>query len=605
MNPFNTTAVRLGASVAVVLLALLAFGQCLRASFVYDDVPTLLTNPAVRGSDVSIARIFTDASTHTSAAYAQTYRPLRTIWFRFLFRVFGEAPAAYHLLSLFLHAAVAALGGWYALRWVRPATAFTLAALFSVHPLTSEVILSVKSQDDLLSAGFVLLGLIVYYSNRLGPNPKAWLCALLYAAAILAKESALVLPLLFLAHTHFSARSAAPAKKPLALFAVLAVCAGLYLLLRAHALAVAHSGLVTAAQAHWPFWTSFANIPRYWLLLIMPWHLTVDYSWLRVLTPFDWQLWVSAAFQAAVIAALWRTRSSRLAFGISWFYIAMLPSLNLLPGSVIFAERFAYLPMWGLLLLAAVGIEKLSRHQTAKLIYGGMAVVIAALVARSMMRTSDWRNNVSLFRSALHVHSDSPLMRQFLATELRQANLPDEAAEVLDSGPASLPASPLEQRNLRDRAFLLLQKENYTEARPLLELAAKSPFASATDWLNFGTALLNTGDAAGASDAFGKVLAIEPGNAKAHRMLGRSSMESGNTTAALENFLASIKSDPAGAAAWYSVVKLHTLEGRTSEALETLSDAHTRGVSLKAIAALDFEDWTTCPAGLKSELLRQ
>lgn len=137
--------------VLLVALVLLAFGRTLQNGFAFDDFPFLVDNPFVRAPQ-RLADVFLDARTHTAAGHALTYRPLRTLLFAAEFRLFGERAELYHAVNLVLHAGVVLVVWRLARRLLMARFALLVAATLACHPLLSEVVASIKAQDDLVAA---------------------------------------------------------------------------------------------------------------------------------------------------------------------------------------------------------------------------------------------------------------------------------------------------------------------------------------------------------------------------------------------------------------------------------------------------------------------
>ena len=153
---------------------------------------------------------------------ASFYRPLFILWLRINFILSAESPWGWHLLSITKHVAVTALLGLLALRLLRDRVAALVAAtLFALHPAQTESVAWVTVPDPLMSMG--VLGAVLLYlkwivgrpssqaherksrkatRTKKATQPRAvWIIAsaAAYFAALLAKETAIVLPALIFA----------------------------------------------------------------------------------------------------------------------------------------------------------------------------------------------------------------------------------------------------------------------------------------------------------------------------------------------------------------------------------------------------------------------
>jgi hypothetical protein len=187
------------------LAALLVCLPALRGGFVIDDAYLVVNNSSIRslgevpgffvkpwGGGVGPAGHVT-----VNAAY---YRPLTSSLYAVEYAVFGPWAAGWHLVSILMDAAAAALTALLAMRTLGKAGAALLAGLiFAVHPVHTEAIAAICYQTTLLAG---LLGLAALWALGHmfdgGENDRRWvaLAACSSGLAGLAKEEAVVVPLL-------------------------------------------------------------------------------------------------------------------------------------------------------------------------------------------------------------------------------------------------------------------------------------------------------------------------------------------------------------------------------------------------------------------------
>lgn len=141
------------------------------------------------------------------------YRPL-FVWSLIIdYQLGGTDPFIYHLSSLVIHLiAVQLLYRLLLLLQAAPGTAFVIALLFSVHPALAHAVAWVPGRNDSLLCLFTLLSLIYLIKDGKQPRPgNLALHLLFFLCALFTKETALVLPALYLLlslrHRRFSRRS--------------------------------------------------------------------------------------------------------------------------------------------------------------------------------------------------------------------------------------------------------------------------------------------------------------------------------------------------------------------------------------------------------------
>ena len=312
----------------------------------------------------------------------------------------GERPAGYHAVNLLLHAmnvlllyALArrvtadvegpAKAGHYVRTnastdartdvvsgFSRTSVPFLAAAMWAVHPLTTEAVTNIVGRADLLAAFGTLGALLAYVRSRdaRGMARVAWLGALATGVmiAIGSKESGVVI---VAAIALYELTWWRPRKSAGALAAALVVAAiplAIYFSQRAAVLGSAPAAEFPFADnpiAGAGFWqgrlTAIEVIGRYLWLAIWPARLSADYSYGQIplaRTSADWLIVLAVVAVAGMSVAIAR-RSRAVGFFAAFAFLTLLPASNLLVISgTIMAERLMYLPLAGLAVLAAMAL---------------------------------------------------------------------------------------------------------------------------------------------------------------------------------------------------------------------------------------------------------
>lgn len=370
----------------------------LRLGFALDDLPLVRDDPRV-ASPGSIPKIFAQPYWNLAEERAGLYRPVTTSSFVINRALTGTAPWGFHAVNVLLHAGACVLL-WRVVRGTatRYGTALWAALLFAALPVHVEAVANVVGRAEILAAVFVLAAWLAHRRGRLP------LAALLWLAAVLSKESAILAPALYLLDDRLSDRPVRPSLVPYG--AALAVA------LAARALAL--GGLVGAENAVFldnP--AAFAGVgPRVatglWTLakqvglLLWPCTLVSDYSYDALPVVSSWsdpRLWVGVALVAAwgvgLVVAI-RRRSRPWAIALAAWGLLSLPASNLLIATgTIFSERAAYLPSLGACLIAGHLVAGAGRGRVAP------AAALAALLtlacgARAFVRIPAWGDNATL-----------------------------------------------------------------------------------------------------------------------------------------------------------------------------------------------------------------
>jgi tetratricopeptide (TPR) repeat protein len=144
--------------------------------------------------------------------------------------------------------------------------------------------------------------------------------------------------------------------------------------------------------------------------MVWPAKMAFFYPWREVISPG--QVIFSVSLIAVMTAfVLWRARRwPYLPVGWLWYILTLAPVIGIVQvGYQAMADRYAYVPLIGIFIMAAWGIPDLisrfSRHYGIFVFLS--AGVIAALVVLSCFHVSHWQNSEKVFRHALHVTRDN------------------------------------------------------------------------------------------------------------------------------------------------------------------------------------------------------
>ncbi|XP_041973422.1 protein O-mannosyl-transferase TMTC1-like [Aricia agestis] len=126
----------------VAAVGALTYSNSLRGEFVHDDIPAVVTNRDVTGTNPLRMMLYNDfwGTPMADATSHKSYRPLTTLSFRLNYSLCGLSAWWWHAVNVCLHAACCALvarAGAVVARLQRPFAALA-ALLFAVHPIHTE-----------------------------------------------------------------------------------------------------------------------------------------------------------------------------------------------------------------------------------------------------------------------------------------------------------------------------------------------------------------------------------------------------------------------------------------------------------------------------------
>jgi len=404
---------------AVALIALAASITSLRNGFAYDDIPIIATNAKVHSLS-SWWTLF--ESSYWPPMYGESlYRPLSVLVYALEWKLGNGSPMVFHAVSIALFVLLS-LAVLMLLREVLDERgALVGSALFAAHPIHTEAVANVVGQAELLAALGVVSAITLYIRARRrgGPNVRQALgIGALYAGASLAKEHALLLPLLIgtveLLVYRDKNRDTSQRERVGWLLGFLALVGASVVAAR-----IAVLGSLVGEQSPVEMdlssriWTMFRVIPEWARLLTWPAHLSADYGPQQieiVSGPGPWSLIGVALIGAVIVAFVGSLSRDRvLSLALAWVAITFLPVSNLVSG-VVLQERTMMLPSVGAVLVFGVVFQWLW-HQAAKaearrVLAGAVGVLALLGVWRSQRRNPVWRDNLTLFTQTVQ---DAPL----------------------------------------------------------------------------------------------------------------------------------------------------------------------------------------------------
>ena len=573
------------------LAAIALYARTLGAAFVWDDWDLIARNAALQGPDW--ARALTQDFWQPTGGGTGMWRPLVTLSYRIDGLWTGWQPWGFHAVNVGLHALSCALLARLALRRGLPAWAACAAGLvYATAPALTEPVAWIAGRTD----GFVVLGslLALLAAARWRTTRTRRELAVLVvgvALALLAKETALVLPLLLAADSldercegdGRAASSAAAARRGwstmLPALASLGVVAIWWLAHRAFVPPSAHAAEPGAAAG-------MAALVWAHLEWLSPWaaHSPLLALWQPPATATAVAAWLGLAAVLGASALAWRARRPVLLL-VALVFAPLLPvaAATLVETGTRFAERALALPVAGLALALATlaaGAPGRARWPAKVLLLGWVlwqTVVTVPLV-------DVWRDDEARIRRVVHVRPTDPDALLGLADLLSSLGRPDEAAnliaraEVLSPGghdallarasaefragrlPQALIAA--EQALARDRGSLAA---GVIRVRTLARLARTAEAVADGEALcaNFPAEPAATGALGAARFASGDAAGAKPllADASAHLLddsglawdLGRAAIATGDIATARAAFERAVRAAPEFYEAWLGV----------------------------------------------------
>ncbi len=397
-----TPAVVWYAAAFVSLAALLwAYSPTMHAAFLFDD---------------SKQQFATSSASEPLSSWIGPVRPLLMFTYFVNTRISLQDTWSYHFFNIVIHILAGILVFLVIRRLMEwagaeessrtPFAAFG-AFLFLLHPLQTESVAYISGRSESLCGMFSAACLAAFLYRRSAAISWAGVAAVvaLFGAAVLTKEQAVVLPVLFVL-TDIWWNPDSPLRSVLAnwkLYVVLAAgaAAGVALFWRL-ILGVGTAGSAGFAMKDFTWYqylfTQFRVIYAYLFNFVLPVRLNVDWDFPISRSLFDHGAIFGLAGLLALAALAWRYRRSfpLAGYGYFMFLVLLAPTSSILPIKDPIADRRMYLPMLGLVLVA---IDLLRRVKVEpKVLATGAAIVILAATVATHARAEVWSDPVLLWQ---------------------------------------------------------------------------------------------------------------------------------------------------------------------------------------------------------------
>jgi protein O-mannosyl-transferase len=581
---------RLNVLVPVVILSatFISYAGTLALGFVFDDHVLIVTNDSIRSwrylPAYFTSHIWSFRYPHLLANY---YRPLFLVWLRLNDMLFGLHPWGWHLTSVLAHLGVTYLVYRLCLRLTRDVwVAGTAGLLFGLHPVHAEAVADITSIQEPLSTLFILGALLAFCRSQESCSAR-WLSGslLMSAAALLSKESGMVVPILIGAYAwtwgevdggeaaaqnlavRFLHRFRAAAVASLPFWAVIVA----YVPLRIHALkGFAH--VVTPLSLAQVVFTIPSVLQFYLRLLVWPLGLSCYYDTPYVAGP-AWHAFVQpmllvvALFIALVGWWRWsasqgdREESNTILFAATLMVTTIIPVLNFrfLPEGEVAHDRYVYLPSVGFCILVALALRRVlvtalrARPGVASTSFAPAkpAVIVTLICAGGLgfataRQTLFWSDDLTLNFRAHQIAPHNVFATTSLAAALAQKGMDGPASALYQQALAIQPSFWRANVNL---GYLYYAHGNYAEAARCFSRATAADPTDGDQFLYLGMSFLRIGRISEAETAIRTALLVRPLGKNYHLGLAMVLMQEGKYPEAKRELQAELEPDPQNAQA--------------------------------------------------------
>ena len=449
----------------ILIATFLAFIPALKAGFVnWDDGEYVLDNLLIRD--------FSKINLILTTPVQGNYHPLTMISLALNYSISGTEAWSYHLLNLLLHLVNCFLVFRLVLMLSKKniVIAFTTAILFGIHPMHVESVAWVAERKDVLYGLFFLAGLIFYtkYADT-GSKKQYGFALFFFMLSLLSKPAAVIFPFVLfcvdlLRNRKLSFRTIAE-KIPYFIFSLIIGVITISAQKDAEATGLEVFSLGTK------FLFGFYGILMYFVKMILPVNLSPFYPLPTMNESLNFAYYLAPLFFAALIVLfIYSLQKIRpLAFGILFYLVNLLLVLQVFSvGSAIMADRYTYIPYFGLFYCIGWLIDRYTKSKLSKanFILIPLTFLLGILTYR---QASVWKDGASLWDHAIKTNPSSKAYTNRAALLKKEKNI----SLALDYYNKAIRLNTADNEAFTNRAIFILTRINLilltrTIEKPLL-----------------------------------------------------------------------------------------------------------------------------------------
>jgi tetratricopeptide (TPR) repeat protein len=526
---------------ALIVVVTLVYANHFNNSFHFDDDHTIITNLNIRQLG-NIPTFFKDGSTMSSLPSNQDYRPGLTTLNAIDFYLSGNKvppqPFAFHV-SIFISYLLLGTLLFFFLRTILdislPGAINKWIALFAtgwfwLHTANADTINYIIARSDSFSTLSIILSFVVY--QRSPSARKYYLYLLPMIIGFFVKEPAIMfVPLLFFYKLLFEQTSdgavgfrAGSAGKVAGSVLVPFIIAAILYTFSRH---MAPKTWVMGGYDRWKYlFTQPFVIFHYFCNFFVPVNLVVDTDWTLVPSYTDDRVYAGLLFIIIMLAIAYRCSKNiqyrPVAFGIVWFFIALIPTSSVFPFAEVLNDHRAFFPYIGLFIACATIIRNLLVAHPAWLqgskktmVAMAMCLLLALHAYGTYQRNIVWHTEKSLWKEAtVKAPGNARAWMNYGNTQMSKGNF----AEAQKCFETALKLAPNYQYIYINLGILKsatgdASAENYF--RKAIELNSNNP----ESYVFYGDYLLKTGRTAEAKMVIEQGLTISPAHEKLNQLL--------------------------------------------------------------------------------------
>ncbi|MFD1292703.1 tetratricopeptide repeat protein [Lutibacter holmesii] len=534
------------ASLTLVTI-LFAYSNHFLNSFHFDDNHTIENNSAIQ--ELNIINFFKDATTFSSLPTNQSYRPLTTLENTIDYKLGnGLNPKVFHIHIFLTYLIVCALLLIFTKKLldkinfskVNQFWALLVTAFFGLLCVNTETVNYIIQRAEIVSALFVLAGLIAYLSNGFWRKKLAYL--IFPFIGFFSKEMAFVFaPLLLLYFLifeenvdllHFYRKN--EFKKCIKSFIKILPAFILTVIYYIFYSYMMPSTFSPGGNSQFNYLiTQPMVMVHYIVTYFIPYNLSADTDWVAYKSLFDYRaisgiILITLLFYIALKTSK-KKETKLFSFGILWFFISLLPTSSFIPFAEVLNDHRTFIPYIGLTIAFVFGTNYLAQKYLSKNIERKtiQSVIILAITLFLGLHTYGIRERNKVWKSELSLWKDVTIK------------------------------SPNNGRGLMNYGLALMGKGDYNGAITYFNKGLELNPNYASLYINLGIATKAIGNNIAAENYYKKAIQLTPTSHKTLFFYGKFLIDEGRLEEGEEFLLKSLNISPTYTKANFLLLELY------------------------------------------------
>jgi Tfp pilus assembly protein PilF len=452
-----------------VFVAILYFNS-LENQFTNWDDGMIYQNPQIRNLDwIGIKKIFT-------LEQGNTYQPIRMLSYAIDYEIWKLNPIGYHITNILFYI-LTCIMVFFTLRLLSTElrkeaspcshgrVAIFGALIFVAHPVHVEAVTWLAARKEVLQGFFFFLAFCFYLKGREEETSKKTvylsIVLLSFLLAVLSKNSAVVFPGVIILYelTKGKEKFARFLREHWVFMVAAVVVSGIFAFIMMKVMLEAggikqYKGDSFASNLLVCVYVFLQNIR----LLLFTINYSAAYSFLVNLPIFCLKnvILFLITFSLFAISVLSLRRTKIIFFSFFFFFITVLPYLNIIPISTLRADRYIFIASFSYAFLIGVAFARLYAYRHKKCSEGffkllSVTVFLFLLAGYSFMTIRQnriWQNSYTLWTDAVEKHPESSTANALMGVVYMDLGMDQDAIKHLEKAVRLVPYDYQSRNNL-------------------------------------------------------------------------------------------------------------------------------------------------------------